>query len=193
MSGGMTEQHMTEHGELLAVYEEHFTGDQSIESRMKSFRGRTTFRTLVTGSRVFSRPDLVVDSLDILHAACRVKRRRMVLREGGCRRGPDKTAHDWGVEHGGLVTENRTPDMVILDTLRAPWEGSLGLGAGMARNTDMVDLGADVCLAFIEDESSGASDCAEKAEKAGIVTIFWRIDSGVLTMPPAGWGHLVPL
>lgn len=177
--------------QMMAVYSEYFIGDQSAEERMKAFQGRFTFRTLVTGSRIFSRPDLVEDSLDIIYAACRVKERRMVLREGGCSRGPDRTSHDWGVGHGGLVTENRTPDMITLDTLRAAWKE--GLHAGMARNTDMVDLGGDVCLAFIEDGSSGASDCAEKAERAGIVTIYWRIDDGVLELPVRGWGHLIPL
>jgi hypothetical protein len=35
----------------------------------------------------------------------------------------------------------------------------------------MVDLGADICLAFIKDQSAGASHCAARAIAAGIPTL----------------------
>lgn len=52
-----------------------------------------------------------------------------------------------------------------------PADWSWGNGAGMHRNQEMVDLGADVCLAFIRGKSSGTRDCADKAAKAGIPVI----------------------
>lgn len=51
---------------------------------------------------------------------------------------------------------------------KADW--SKGHGAGFARNQRMVDLGADKCAAWIKNGSHGATDCADRAEKAGIPT-----------------------
>lgn len=52
----------------------------------------------------------------------------------------------------------------------ADWDRH-GKKAGPLRNQHMVDLGADVCLAFILNGSRGASHTARIAEAAGIPTV----------------------
>jgi hypothetical protein len=50
--------------------------------------------------------------------------------------------------------------------------------AGPIRNQQMVDLGADICLAFLQPNSKGTADCIRRAEKAGIpVTIYKEKDA----------------
>lgn len=46
--------------------------------------------------------------------------------------------------------------------------------AGHHRNQHMVDLGADILLAFIRGNSRGATDCAQRARAAGIEVKEWR-------------------
>jgi|SRR6478609_3185529 len=49
-----------------------------------------------------------------------------------------------------------------------PADWSLGRAAGPIRNQYMVDLGAHVCLAFIRNNSAGASHCRDACYEAGI-------------------------
>jgi hypothetical protein len=75
----------------------------------------------------------------------------------------------------------------------------VGKGAGPARNTEMVKLGADVCLVFHPDlvASKGSRDCATKALAAGIPVIHCAdgdnvfrvesIDQDVVSYKTTGW------
>lgn len=45
-----------------------------------------------------------------------------------------------------------------------------GRAAGPIRNQEMVDLGADLCLAFPAVDSRGTRNCARVAQEAGIPT-----------------------
>jgi hypothetical protein len=84
-----------------------------------------------------------------------------VLVHGACR-GADLTAAAiWRL--WGLPTEAHPAD----------WT-THGRSAGFLRNRLMVDLGADVCLAFIRDHSRGAEHTAALAETAGIRTVRIR-------------------
>lgn len=79
-----------------------------------------------------------------------------VLVHGDCHDGADRIADSYAVKHRWKV--ERFP---------AKWQ-KYGKRAGYIRNAKMVEIGADICLAFIKDNSKGATMCADLAEKAGI-------------------------
>lgn len=90
-------------------------------------------------------------------------------------------AANWGgvtVVHGGARGADLTADYLakrmglVVESHPARWD-LLGKRAGYVRNQHMVDLGADVCLAFIKDQSRGAMMCARIAEAAGIPVRRW--------------------
>jgi hypothetical protein len=122
----------------------------------------STFRIILTASRTWDRPDVVDSALSILaEAAFKNGFDEVVVRHGACSRGGDVMADDWVRRHffeGWSVRADRRP---------ADWK-RLGKRAGVARNADMIRDGADVCLALVRDMSRGATDCAERAERAGI-------------------------
>lgn len=114
-----------------------------------------TYRILITGSRTWERVDIIRAALrdrQVLHGA-------LTVVHGHCPRGADAIAHslcaEWGWES---------------EPHPADW-ATHGRRAGFIRNQHMVDLGADECLAFIRDNSAGASHTASVAEKAGIPTV----------------------
>jgi hypothetical protein len=53
----------------------------------------------------------------------------------------------------------------------------------LARNQHMVDLGADVCLAFATKWASGTGHCARRARKAGIPVIDYGVDTSMEAKP----------
>lgn len=83
------------------------------------------------------------------------------------------------VVHGGARGADYIADVFAkrmrfdTEVHKADWD-EYGTRAGYIRNQAMVDLGADVCLAFIRNESSGATMCAQLAEQAGIPVKIWR-------------------
>lgn len=87
-----------------------------------------------------------------------------VIVHGDCPRGGDQMA-DRAARRVGLEVERHPAD----------WN-KYGRRAGFIRNSKMVNRGADYCLAFICNNSPGASGCADLAEKAGIKTYRYEVE-----------------
>ena len=115
-------------------------------------------RLLVTGSRNWD--DVTIIKL-ALNKAVNYLGNQVTLVHGACPTGADDIADDW------FTYANLGP----VEAHPADWN-TYGKRAGFLRNSLMVDLGADLCLAFIKNESRGATMTANLAEKAGIRT--WR-------------------
>jgi hypothetical protein len=113
-------------------------------------------RILVTGSR-WATTDHTLDIHLALADATRGADGPITLVHGKCPRGGvDLLAHHAAVEWDWTVEPHP-----------ADWD-RYGKRAGMIRNADMVDLGADICLAFPGTSSVGTWDCIRKAANAGI-------------------------
>jgi hypothetical protein len=109
-------------------------------------------KILVTISRDWDDKDAVCAAL---HRACEgVPARKVTVVHGG-------SQMDWFI--AGVACAWGMTTVAV----RANWRRDK-LAAGPLRNTAMVAGGADLCLAFIKGHSAGATDCADKAERAGI-------------------------
>ena len=127
-------------------------------------RDRPAWRVLVTGDRHHADEDLIHNALNEEYKHALFLGVRMVVVEGRCPYGgADKIVEEWA--HLGA-------EYVDHDPIPANWK-DLGKIAGNIRNQVMVDLGANVCLAFPRETSRDTWDCARRAEEAGIpVKVF---------------------
>lgn len=114
-------------------------------------------RVLITGSRDWHDIQLIHDALSMLELPLPV-----TLVSGACPTGADAICEEAAEELGWNI--ERHP---------ADWKRH-GRRAGYVRNAEMVDLGADLCLAFIKNRSRGASMTAELARKAGMRLIIFE-------------------
>jgi hypothetical protein len=118
--------------------------------------GRMTFTVIVTGSREHQSVFQVWNELDDLlreHGS-------LLVRHGGCPSGADSFAHLW-VGSWWLSAGVRE------EVFPADWDKH-GKAAGPIRNRQMVQAGADLCLAFPFGESRGTWNCVNECKKAGI-------------------------
>jgi hypothetical protein len=125
-------------------------------------------RILITGSRTWSDAWRIAEAIE--RAIAERGATDITIVHGACPSGADQLAAEyaeimaaWYDGAGRQLAEERHP---------ADWD-RLGKRAGFVRNAEMVNLGADVCLAFIRDGSRGATHTAGLAEKAGIPTRRW--------------------
>jgi hypothetical protein len=125
--------------------------------------GEKKMRILITGSRTWT--DKVTIANAIREAWLVAGRPYGVVVVHGGARGADYIAGVYAKRLGFSVEVHPVTD--------EEWTIK-GKSAGHQRNAHMVSLGADVCLAFIKNESRGATGCAALAEKAGIPTHIWR-------------------
>lgn len=116
----------------------------------------THFRLLITGSRTWENEDVMRKLLVKIYD--QVKDRDPILVHGTAP-GADQMASLIWLDLGGAVEPHP-----------ADWE-QYGKQAGFVRNQQMVDLGANLVIAFIRDNSRGASMTARIAERAGIKTL----------------------
>jgi hypothetical protein len=121
-----------------------------------------TRRVLVTGSRDWTDPAPIFRAL--YYQRMIAGDAGMIIVHGDCATGADAIADRWGRQF--------YPDTVLVEPNPADWK-HWGKAAGPMRNQLMVDLGADVCLAFPFPNSRGTRDCIERARAAGIpVQVF---------------------
>ena len=121
----------------------------------------------VTGSRSWTDPYVIHDTLDALHKRDKV----FTLIHGGAT-GADAMADQWS-EFNSKVNVRRFP------VTPEHWT-KYGKSAGIKRNIYMVNLMPDIVLGFIRNNSPGASQCVEYAKSKNIRTYAFRQDYPVI-------------
>lgn len=122
-----------------------------------------TYTILVTGSRNFPYPDLVVDSIKLTLHRLNQSLLNCNLVTGGAR-GVDTIAEKYWRNCGGKVT-----------VVKPDWD-MYGRAAGVLRNKDMVDrYEVDIILAFIYNHSRGSTQCYQYALDRQKPAILWPV------------------
>lgn len=131
-------------------------------------------RVLITGSRNWTDEQTIHNKLNTLLASTPGSE-PFILVHGHCPTGADAIADKWGQQLPREVTVERHPanwdrpcDNNCYHHPRTKNGKPYCPMAGHLRNQEMVDLGADLCLAFPLPGSRGTKDCIRRAKKANI-------------------------
>jgi YspA, cpYpsA-related SLOG family len=129
--------------------------------------GPAMMRVLITGSRGWTHLAAVRADLDSLLS--KHGRDGLTIVHGACSRGADRMAANWARQR-----------KVTVEAHPADWERYGRARAGFIRNAEMVQAGADLCLAYVlpcespncprprPHDTHGSADCIARAEAAGI-------------------------
>jgi hypothetical protein len=122
-------------------------------------------RVLITGCRRTDDSETIEQAL----APWLFESRAVVFVTGACPTGADAIAED--------IIRELYPRELYPDTLEMYPAEDFGSWpqCGPIRNSHMVSLGADVCLAFPSPRSRGTKDCYQKAIAAGIRTFVYPV------------------
>jgi hypothetical protein len=129
-------------------------------------------RVLITGSRDWPEQQIVWGALDQQFERLYDGKTFVVVH--GDARGADHMARAWA---NGKRRDSVEYKHVFHEAHPALWRqnGVFVPSAGHQRNKAMVDNGAAVVLAFIKDNSPGATGCANVARRAGLDVLYHRI------------------
>lgn len=120
-------------------------------------------RLLITASREWTDVERIHRTLNT------IRNRPLTVVHGGAR-GGDRIAAQWARDTEGVFEEAHPVS-------REAWRFSRQ--AGLERNSFMVNMGADLCIAFWLNHSSGTRDCMSKAIDAGIPTLVVEVNTAL--------------
>ncbi|MGP3914357.1 DUF2493 domain-containing protein [Nonomuraea sp. 10N515B] len=144
-----------------------------------------TYRILITGSRTWDDEQAIRDAIAFIVSQHGPE--NVTIVHGACPRGADAIADRIATAWTGLTAEQHPADWATCTPAcpPRPHRRTARGGytycplAGHHRNQRMVDLGADLCLAFIRNSSPGATDCTHRARAADIPVKEWRIETNI--------------
>jgi YspA, cpYpsA-related SLOG family len=118
-------------------------------------------RVIVTGSRDWKNDMTIYAAMSEIRNLDAGHGELITLVSGACPTGADNFAEGWARRWSWEI--ERYP---------ADWKGH-GRSAGPFRNKRMVRLGADVCLAFLRNNSKGTQGMIDLCKAAGIPVRLW--------------------